>query len=269
MMATEDIVGDLFAAADAETAQESALTPATQAELAKLAARRGETTSSDTLPNGRPAKSRKRKGAANPEPASAPSSDDEKTDATASSSGDSDLPEVIPGLTSSPDAGGQSAYEKRKAELDAARARGRAPKKGKAKAKTEKQVAREKADKDKQAARAKADRQKEREKTRADKEKADQAKRKEKEAERKAEQAKKRAAVAAARAAKATPDLLKKEPKDVQELFAQHYKKAREDGVRREKCDRGDFAAGWMMFLREMRKQGVAAPKPAKTAEAA
>lgn len=258
----------------APLAATNGISPNASDELAKLAAQRGETTSGST-PKG---KSKSTKASTTTSPASAPSTD-AGTDATASPSDLPDgIPTEIPGLTSQPANGdGKSAYEKRQAELAAARAAGGKPK-GKAKKKplTEKQqaaldakIAREKEAKEKAKAKEKAAKETDKAKAKKEKEKEAQAARKKRDDERKAEIAKKKAAVAAQRAARATPDLLGKEPKAIQELFAQHYKQALDDKVRRPKCDRGDFCAGWLTLLKMFRKSNIQLPTPAKAEAAA
>lgn len=219
------------AEADGDASSGNGLSTQANDELAKLAAKNGETTS------------------------------------TASTPDDSGIPAEIPGLTSGGAEG--SAYEKRQAELAAARQTGKKPKqtaKQKAAETARKQKEKDKAakEKEKERAKAKSDKQKEREQARKEKDKEKQEARKKAEAERKAKLEKERKERAAQRAAKATPDLLKREPKAVQELFAAHYANALEEGVRRAKCDRGDFAAGWMTLLRAIRKdQGGKLEMPA------
>lgn len=220
------------------------ITTAAKDELARLAANKAEDgTAYDKVQaelaaaGGKQAKARaKAKAAAGPgtaAPSDAPTTDDS-------------VPDSVPGLT---DATPGTATR-------AARAKG----KGKAKAK-------KKADPEKAAAAKAAAKLK-------DKEKKDKAKARED--ERKAKLAASKKANAAVRASKATPAILKGETKPIQALFAQHYSEAAridqagkplkvdKDGnvldgqtsMRRPKCDRGDFAAGWYMVVLQMRKEG-------------
>lgn len=188
---------------------------------------------------------------------------------TTSADAGTQIPTEIPGLTSTPaDGATPNAFEVRQAELAAARARSGGGKKKMSAAEkraADKAKAKDAAAKAKEKAKEKTQKQKDAEKARADKKKAESAERKKKEDERKAKIEADKRERAAIRASKATPDLLKKMPKQVQELFAVHYKAALEDKIRRPKCDRGDFCAGWLTLLTFFRKSGVQMPtaKPA------
>jgi DNA polymerase III gamma/tau subunit len=255
---------------------EDEITSAASDELARLAAKNGETTSGAQVPDGMAS------GMSDPNLESVVSPGDE-TDATASST--DGIPGDIPGLTSATADGAATppgnTYAQRQAELAAARAKagGKRSKKTAAelraeqreKEKAAKEKAKEKAAaakaREKEKAQEKTQKQKDAEAARKTKAKEAQESKAKREAERKAEQAKKTAAVAAARTAAATPDLLKKMPRQVQELFARHYAEALEAHIRRPKCDRGDFCAGWLSLLLFFRKEGVSMPKPGSLAE--
>lgn len=234
-------------AASTPLAATDGVSPNAKDELAKLAAKNE-------------AKSGKGKG-------KAASSVPTATDATAPApeSADAEIPTEIPGLTSTPaDGSSPNAFEVRQAELAAARARSGGGKKPKLTAAQQRKVdaakAKEKATKEKAKAKEKTDKQKAAEATRANKKKEEAAARKKREDERKAKVAADKAERAKIRASKATPDLLKKMPKQIQELFAAHYKSALEDKIRRPKCDRGDFCSGWLTLLTFFRKNGVQMP---------
>lgn len=187
------------------------------------------------------------------------------------------VPDEIPGLTTSPPG---NTYAETQAALATARSKNakKKPLTAKQQATLDRQKAKEKADKEKAAAKAKAEKEKAKAREKTDKQKASEAAKKEKEKEakdakakreqaRKDELAKKRAEVAAKRAAAQTPDLIGRENKATQAAFAEDYAAAAPksernpsgQGVRRAKSDRGDFAAGWIMAMRRMRRDIKAA----------
>lgn len=185
-----------------------------------------------------------------------------------------DIPNEIPGLTTAE--GGSTAYEQRKAEIEEAKARGKKPK---GRRLTEAQKAKAAAAKAKEKEKAAAAKAKEKAKADAEKAKAAEAKkktakqeaaerRKKMEDERKAKQAEEKARKAAERALKAVPDLISRENKATQAAFAEDYRLAAPkgernpdgQGVRRAKADRGDFAAGWLMAMRRVRRDLKAQP---------
>lgn len=171
----------------------------------------------------------------------------------------------IPGLTETPAEG--TAYAKRKAEIDAAKASGTKVKltpaqKAKEVAARAKAKAKEAADKAREKAKLATEKAKEKDKEKKTKAQEQSENRKKLEAERKANLAAKKEADAKAKAASKVPDLMSRENKTVQAAFAEDYaiagpKTERNPGglgIRRAKSDRGDFAAGYVMALRRLRK---------------
>lgn len=179
---------------------------------------------------------------------------------------EAEIPDEIEGLTS----GDPDAYAERQKEIAAAKAAGAKPKARKltpaqkAKADADKAKEREKAAaaKAKEKEKAAAAKAKEKEQTAKSRKQEQAARRKEMEDARKKKLAEQKAARAAERAAKQTPDLIGRENKATQAAFAEDYQKAgpKTDrnpdgtGVRRAKSDRGDFAAGWIMAMRRVRR---------------
>src|SRR6266487_3077854 len=165
--------------------------------------------------------------------------------------------------------GGGALYEKRAAEIAAARARpgGKGGKATKASGKAAKAGLKEKIraqrEREKAKAREKSERQKDREAERKARAKAAADERRAKEKKRKDEQAALARERARERMEKRVPDLLARENKALQAAFAEDYAVAgpKTDrnpggiGIRRAKADRGDFAAGYIMALRRVRKQ--------------
>ena len=205
--------------------------------------------------------------------------DEEGEDAETSDGSGDEEQSVMEGLQAGGGAGantgvgGGALYEKRQAEIAAARARpggkgGKATKaSGKASGKATKAGLKEKIraqkEKEKAKTREKSEKQKEKEAERKARAKVAADERRAKEKKRKDEQAALAKERARERMEKRVPDLLARENKALQAAFAEDYAVAgpKTDrnpggiGIRRAKADRGDFAAGYIMALRRVRKQ--------------